>query len=794
MSAFDSPSNSPTPRRRFPSRLERENPDIDPAMLAIIDPSKPIREQVDRLRSKLPEHVSLTPNSRTPSTGRGDDLFRRSLPSNFNASRSIMSTGSSIMSTPPAVKKQTSGELGKGDNPVIERMKQKALANKMRRHGQSPSSYAGSTTSNGDFNKSRMSAASSFGMSRIGLHSSAGSTRHSLTPINNFSSSQSTNGGSPPSAERFHNLTYVQSVLARREASQSSRASTPATESPKEDNPWYSLVAKAREQLADNAKELQAERDARRKNEARKQEMERERARRDARMEMLAKLAREEEEELKKQEEELITATNRKRDASGTLRYSPDVHVNNSIHPYGSSEVKNPLKRLPSEEVSPSKAQPTKRTRSLEPEETAGASNGKPKLTDRKLMPPPPTPNSRVSSQASNGSRSSTQQSTQQSFSTQNSKDEKPPFDQSFSDDETSPYYTPNNSFNNRSFGLFDDEPSTAGINNTIESNETVVKLKVDEDGGFKQLNPPNHSEEPMIGRPVTAPAIGIIRRPPPPPPIVRDFAYPQAPKETLHTGSDTDPDEDDEVEEELEDRKEMKQRRKIEGTEKPVVIDLLDSDDEGDDASSDVEEEDEEEGEYDEEEYDEDEDREGEYEDEEEGDEESDREELEYPEHAIVQVFSSPPPLDEDDEDEEEATTFATSGSSLMVPDSFDSDRGMTASNKNIIETDHDTEDKEDDIVDTALHAADFASTGKTNSQETVWYRSDDDGRLIRSSSPEIDNDEETSNNQNGVDNLRSGALNGDEIHDQVDPSLLKASLDVLDGKMTFTEAVQSH
>ncbi|EPS42993.1 hypothetical protein H072_3015 [Dactylellina haptotyla CBS 200.50] len=823
-------AGTPT-RKRHISRLERENPDIDPEILAVIDPNKPIGEQIAKIKAAA-KNSSSSPRATTPA---GSDAFRRSLPSNFNASRSVMSFGSSTMSNSQG-KRQTSGELGKGDHGAIEAMKRKALEerqNRQRRLSQSRTSYAGSVLSNGDFNRSRLSN-SSYGMSRIGLHSSTGSVRQLSSSLGNRPAlpGPSSTSGSPPTVKGFHNLTYVQSILAKKEASQSSRASTPA-DSPKPDNPWASLAAKARSQLAENNKELQAERQAKRRQEAVRQEMERERARRDARMEILAVLAKEEEEALKRQEEALLNITNRKRDASGTLRYSPDIAINNSIHPYGSSEAKNPRKRSPCEEMSPRKVQPAKRTRSSEPDDHAAAatSNGPPKLTDRKLMPPPPTPTPRTATQSSNGSTpilfsqpASTGQTTPPSTSNSFALDPKPSFEQSFSENDPASFHSANASFGSYSFGLFDGDQDMNGQGQPVQLAVT--------DHGYEIINP---SEEPMIGQPVKAPA---LPSPPTakvlvPPPIVRDFAYPMLPDGTQHTGSDTEPDDDDEeemVEDDSDDEEETGQGESVEEqTGEPVVIDLLDSDDEAEepahfaepdnyyDEDDEDEEDDGEEGEEEEEEEEEVVSDEDEEEEEEQGDDDGeeevedednseglDAEHEEYneeifeepeedetidPRAEIIEVYSSPPPS----EIQHVTTAVETNGSPSVIPDSFAAEHENPTFESELFVCDHDAEDKHGGNDD----ATELPSPGNQNSQEAVWYRSDD-GRLMRSSSPEIVNDDSAAaaaNIQNGVGHPHSNEnLDDDNMDDAeiaVDPSLLKASMDVA---TSVPAAVHSH
>ncbi|KAK6359543.1 hypothetical protein TWF696_000697 [Orbilia brochopaga] len=679
-------SSSAMKRRRL-SRLERENPDIDPSILAVIDPQKPIAEQIAKIKAAT--GASNSSNGGSPAFKPASSTQSQ----NINASASVTSFGSSTMSQ--RARRQTSGELGKGDHGAIEAMKRKAAEErqaKQRRTGQSRASYAGSAFS--DFRQRAYSTVSnsSFGMSRIGLHSSTGSIRPNSS-LSNYpeNHSASLTGTSTPlsAAEKLHNLTYVKSVLARKESSQRSRSSTSA-DNAKPESPYASIAARARGMLAENTKEIQEERAAKRKREAVKQEMERERARRDARMEILAKLAKEEEEELRRAEEELVNATkNRKRNAESAFRPSPDVTMSDPITAQDVEQqptaARNPRKRSPSAEtMAATNEQPAKRTRSSEPdEETPAVLDEKPKPTDRKLMPPPPTPTLSGRSQASaNGSSAPSSQLSTQRTTPPSSV---PPLVEKSPPLEQTPERSPTSSLNAKTPFTFDKEDSFGDL---------FVYQAHDDPLGVHDLHNFGHGEgfgfnsntEPFIGQPVRpldiSPSIEHLG----PVPIIRDFAYSGEPvpmrtavphppvidvsyepepiysypphHENEHRGSDTEPDEPEEPEDQEEEADdqlfaahqvveepaelEKGEEATVATANEPVYIDLLDSDDEdekgygadeGEGEEEEEEEEDEEEG-YDEEE----EDAEGEIE-EEDGSEEDGSEEDE----------------DEEEEDEEE-------------------------------------------------------------------------------------------------------------------------------------------
>ncbi|KAF3907214.1 hypothetical protein ABW20_dc0100989 [Dactylellina cionopaga] len=791
-------STASTPnRKRHLSRLERENPDIDPDILAIIDPNKPIGEQIAKIKAASKQSSSSSPSG-TPAVG---DAFRKSLPiMPFGASGSVKSFGSSTMSASQG-RRQTSGQLGKGDDGAIAAMKRKAAEDRLhrqRRHSLSRTSYAGSTQSfNGDLKQSRVSN-SSFGISRIGLHSSTGSARPLSASSNRMLPPPPvavTEQGSPV-PNRFHNLTYVQSILAKKEASQGSRGSTPDTAGL--DSPYASIAARARGMLAENTKEIQAERDARRKREAMKQEMERERARRDARMEAVAKLVKEEEELLKREEEELLTTTNRKRDAGGTLRYSPDVIVNNTVHPYGKSPKDNPRKRSPSADLTPAKDQPIKRARSSEQDDGV-ANEWRPKLTDRKLMPPPPTPTPRTATQSStNGSSISLL------FSPTSTQDATPPtpysnswvaeknlsgFEQSFSEHDPTSFHSAKASFGapgSYSLELLGEDDNDNDDDDDMNGDITGLQDTVEDEG--RELN---HSEEPMIGQPVSAMQMST-HIPLAAAPIIRDFAYENNgdDNDEDHRGSDTDPDEVDD-EEDDEEETELKEKKEIKNS-KPVVIDLLDSDDEEDeeddasDAAGTSEEPDYNEEEADDEENDYDE----ESDDEEGSDEEEDGSEAEFDENtqegfylndeankekAVIEVYSSPAPLDAI---ELEAPTAGLNGSPTAIPDSF------TVQSEETRNAAQDNSEQKAENIDAALLAADHSSPGNHTSEEQVWIRRED-GRLIRSSSPELVQLDPASQqtSQNKVTDTRTDDVEDDEMGNAalaVDPALMSSGLGI--------------
>ncbi|KAF3923259.1 hypothetical protein ABW21_db0201248 [Orbilia brochopaga] len=676
-------SSSAMKRRRL-SRLERENPDIDPSILAVIDPHKPIAEQIAKIKAATGASNSSNGGS-TAVKPAGSTLSQ-----NVNAPASITSFGSSTMSQ--RARRQTSGELGKGDHGAIEAMKRKAAEErqaKQRRTGQSRASYAGSTFSNFQQRPYSTVSNSSFGMSRIGLHSSTGSIRPNSSLSNHPDDlSRSLSGTSTPlsAAEKLHNLTYVKSILARKEASQRSRASSSA-DSTKPESPYASIAARARGMLAENTKEIQEERAAKRKREALKQEMERERARRDARMEIFAKLAKQEEEEMRRAEEELMNAANnRKRNAEDAFRPSPDVTMSDPITAEDVQQPtisKNPRKRSPSAEtMAATNEQPAKRTRSSEPDdETPTVTEEKRKPTDRKLMPPPPTPTPSGRTQASaNGSSAPSSQ-----FSTQRTT---PPSSISFVESlpirKQTPERSPTSPVNVKGPFAFDKEDSFGDLF-AYQPHDDPLGLHALHN--FAQEE--SFNTEPFIGHPVNslniAPNIEHLG----PVPIIRDFAYsgtpipmrtaiPQFPvmdvsyepqpliysypslplDENEHRGSDTEPDEPDEPEDQEEDQlfaipQVVEEPAELEKGEEataattanqPVYIDLLDSEDEdekGYGADEGEDDKDEEEG-YDDEEE---EDAEGEMEDEDGS--EDDEEEVDEEEGAS----------DEEEEYDEEQT-----------------------------------------------------------------------------------------------------------------------------------------
>ncbi|KAJ6260366.1 hypothetical protein Dda_4592 [Drechslerella dactyloides] len=812
-------------KRRRLSRLERENPDIDPSILAVIDPHKPIGEQIAKIKAAT--RASSGSNAESPDFKPASSTQSQ----NMNASASVMSFGSSTMSQ--RARRQTSGELGKGDHGAIEAMKRKAAEErlaKQRRTGQSRASYAGSAVS--DFrqhNYSRVSN-SSFGMSRIGLHSSTGSIRPNSS-LSNYQDSLSGTSTPLSAAEKLQGLTYVKSVLARKETSQRSRASTPA-DGAKPESPYASIAAKARGMLAENTKEIQEERVARRKREAMKQEMERERARRDARMEVLAKLAKEEEEEMRRVEEELINAANsRKRNADGGFRVSPDAVTADPPTAQDAQRptmAKNPRKRSPSAEtMAATNEQPAKRTRSSEPDEEVPAvtvESAKP--TDRNLMPPPPTPtpSGRTQASANGSSAASSQFSTQRTTppSTQPVLEKSPPLD--LLAERGSP-----SSLNARTPFTFDKEDSFGDLFVYQAPNDSL---------DIHNLHNFIHGEgyglhsntEPFMGRPVNAiepsPSIEHLG----PLPIIRDFAYSGEPipmttaipkpavdipyipepiysyppiNEDEHRGSDTEPDEpaepedeQNELEEELfgapqvvEEPAELEKGEEatVATANQPLVINLLDSDDEdekgyGADEGEDNDEEEEEEYDDDEEdgegemeeedgsdEEEEDDEEEEENDDEEEEEEDADdSEQLDMrggfgtarssdyrPRYDVIEVYSSPPPSAFT---EREAEAAESNGAHAVIPDSFVAGREDEASHKDLIrdslngihEKQEQTQEERPVSARSGSRSMSRPSSSHQASQEAVWVR-DDDGRLMRSSSPE------TSRIENGVDLLNS-------------------------------------
>ncbi|KAF3275056.1 hypothetical protein TWF970_007499 [Orbilia oligospora] len=437
MSAASATSLTP---RRFPSALERNNPDVRPSILALVDTSKPISQQVDQIKAATQREAG----SPSPRVTSGDsDVFRHSQrgPPRSNASHhSVRSFGSFGLT--PSTRRQTSGELGKGDDGLIVAMRKKAAEERRKKHlREMRASQAGSTVS------------------------------------------------------------------------------------------------------------------------------------------------RKEEEERLRREEELLSASNRKRDAAGTLRYSPEDTMDNSVHPYG-KEAKDPRKRSLAADSLTRGQQPAKRSRSSEPAEE------RPRSSDRKLMPPPPAP-------------------TSQHFAATPS----PP----------RPFTT--------------NQGSSFGVSFGIRSGEMAVEEEEREEAGDNR--PANHSVEPEIGTPVSlfqpsnAPLGGA--------PIARDFAYPGGPvfnPEPVHAGSDTEPDEDQEDDEA--DEQEVAPKK---GSKQPEVVSLLDSDDEDEDAEEEEEtfegfgdyDDEDEEGEGDDEISDEDE--------EENGSSGDDNDEGDDEEPMIIPICSSPVP-----------------------------------------------------------------------------------------------------------------------------------------------------
>ncbi|KAK6351789.1 hypothetical protein TWF718_004934 [Orbilia javanica] len=593
--------------RRFPSALERNNPDVRPSILALVDTSKPISQQVDQIKAATQREAG-SPSPRV--TAGGSDVFRRSLPGppRSNASHhSVRSFGSFGLT--PSTRRQTSGELGKGDDGLIVAMRRKAAEERRKKHlREVRASQAGSTISRDAFGASRVSN-SSFGISRIGLHSSTGS---GIRPASSLMGSRSqrlpqttTAASTATSPHRFEDLRYVQEVLARSRGTSavSSRASSP--EATKPESPYAAMAARARGALFENTRDLQEAKAEKRKEEARRREQERERQRRDARMEMLAKLVAEEEEERVRREEEVLSASNRKRDAAGTLRYSPEDVMDNSVHPYG-KEAKDPRKRSWAADSLTRGQQPAKRSRSSEPADEV------PRSSDRKLMPPPPAP------------------TLQQNAATT-----------------TSPFTSiTGQSSLDASFG-----PTPEG-----------AAVEEEEEGGANDNHSANHSVEPEIGMPVSlflpsnAPLGGA--------PIARDFAYPGGPifkPEPVHAGSDTEPDEDQEGEDDDDEDEEQEVMESRNGNKQPEVVSLLDSDDEDGDGDTfegfgDYEEEDEE-GDDESEEEDEDENESGSYDD---GDSDNG-------EPTIIPICSSPVPESVHDED-----TPKANGSAAHILDSF--------------------------------------------------------------------------------------------------------------------------
>ncbi|KAF3261695.1 hypothetical protein TWF192_008156 [Orbilia oligospora] len=613
-------ATSLTPSRRFPSALERNNPDVRPSILALVDTSKPISQQVDQIKAATQREAG----SPSPRVTSGDsDAFRHSQrgpPRSHASHHSVRSFGSFGLT--PSTRRQTSGELGKGDDGLIVAMRKKAAEERRKKHlREMRASQAGSTVSRSVFGASRVSN-SSFGISRIGLHSSTGS---GIRPASSLMGSRSqrlpptsvnattTANDTAASPHRFEDLRYVQEVLARSRGTSavSSRASSP--EAAKPESPYAALAARARGALFENTRGIQEAKAERRKEEARKREMERERQRRDARMEMLARLAAEEEEERLRREEEVLSASNRKRDAAGTLRYSPEDTMDNSVHPYG-KEAKDPRKRSLAADSLTGGQQPAKRSRSSEPAEEI------PRSSDRKLMPPPPAPNS-----------------------------------QHFAATPSPPRHFATN------------QGSSSGVSFGIRPEEMAVEEEEREEAGDNR--PANHSVEPEIGTPVSlfqpsnAPLGGA--------PIARDFAYPGGPvfnPEPVHAGSDTEPDEDQDDDEA--DEQEVGAAKK--GSKQPEVVSLLDSDDEDEDAEEeetfegfgDYDDEDEE-GEGDDEVSDEDE--------EENGSSGDDNDESDDEEPMIIPICSSPVPESVHEDSPE------TNGATAHIPESLLAEEGVS-------------------------------------------------------------------------------------------------------------------
>ncbi|KAF3936397.1 hypothetical protein ABW19_dt0202037 [Dactylella cylindrospora] len=819
-------SSTPTKKRQL-SRLERENPDIDPAILAVIDPTKPIREQIGAIKAA---EKALKGHSSRPETPVKNDAPGNSTNDSkrFDASQSVRSYASSSTSMGG---KQTSGLFGQGNHPAVEHMRKKAAEDRIRRrYSQSRTSYAGSMISNNDLNTSRVSN-STYGMSRIGLHSSSGSVRQlqSVKPPANPPVVE--HEASP--MEKFQSLSYVQSVLARKDTSQSSRASTPADT--KLESPLNSIIAKARGALVENTKEIQAARAEKRRQEAREEEARRERERRDARLEWLAKVAKEEEESLARQTEELVRASaNRKRDATGSLRYSPEMKVNNSIHPYGNSDAGKSLLKRGYSPSTTSLEQITKRNRSSEPDEemsgTSPSGSSRPidsKPTDSKLMPPPPTPTPRTASQTSNGalSRLETQQSS-------------PPL----SEEEIwaaleAKRLTESLSHQDDFFGPPDDrhsaEQSATGNLSFISTSPENIHdsfAYVDHytaDGLEGEGQELVHSEEPEIGRPLRAAAqtweeIGAL-------PIVRDFAYPSqgsmfsgGPEESDrkvysltvdygHCGSDTDEDEDDDDDDDDDDEEgdedegyneKEEEKGPLDVNNEPVVIDLLDSgSDEGDesevendDGDEEIDEEDdyddEEEGESDGEGYDEErsereegsenaeDDDDDIYFDEnvevyDEGEEEMYRERAEAAARArasaeIVEVPSSPVLA----VSQSEAANTQSGSPQMIIPDSFASKDEETPSADGPSDN-KDQEAASNNYQEEAPAEEAASSFNHDASQESHWVRSMD-GRLTRSNSPDAIVENSQEEGSEGPADIDDDEKMG-EVGLQIDPDLLK-------------------
>ncbi|KAK6499277.1 hypothetical protein TWF506_003904 [Arthrobotrys conoides] len=662
--------------RRFPSALERNNPDVRPSILALVDTSKPISQQVDQIKAATQREAG----SASPRVTSGDsDVFRHSQrgPPRSNASHhSIRSFGSFGLT--PSTRRQTSGELGKGDDGLIVAMRKKAAEERRKKHlREMRASQAGSTVSRGAFGASRVSN-SSFGISRIGLHSSTGSgirpasslmgSRSQRLPPTSTTANATTTNDVTASPHRFEDLRYVQEVLARSRGTSavSSRASSP--EATKPESPYAALAARARGALFENTRGIQEAKAEKRKEEARKREMERERQRRDARMEMLAKLAAEEEEERLRREEEVLSASNRKRDAAGTLRYSPEDAMDNSVHPYG-KEAKDPRKRSFTADSLTRGQQPAKRSRSSEPADEM------PRSSDRKLMPPPPAP-------------------TSQHFAATPS----PPFH----------YIT--------------SQGSSLGVSFGPAPEEMAVEEEEEEEAGNNHSA--NHSVEPEIGMPVSlfqpsnAPLGGA--------PIARDFAYPGGPvfnPEPVHAGSDTEPDED---QEEVEEGQEVTGPKK--GSKQPEVVSLLDSD-EDEDAEEEIFEgfgdyDDEEEGEGDDEDSDEEEEEGNESSSDE--DDESDDEGMEEP--TIIPICSSPVP------ESIHGDAPETNGATAHIPDSFLAEDGVSTFTA---QTQASGAQKTVVTRNNIPATRSRSSTAQTSSQEKAWMR-DSGGRLMRSASPE--------------------------------------------------------
>ncbi|KAF3218224.1 hypothetical protein TWF191_008267 [Orbilia oligospora] len=461
-------ATSLTPSRRFPSALERNNPDVRPSILALVDTSKPISQQVDQIKAATQREAG----SPSPRVTSGDsDAFRHSQrgpPRSHASHHSVRSFGSFGLT--PSTRRQTSGELGKGDDGLIVAMRKKAAEERRKKHlREMRASQAGSTVS------------------------------------------------------------------------------------------------------------------------------------------------RKEEEERLRREEEVLSASNRKRDAAGTLRYSPEDTMDNSVHPYG-KEAKDPRKRSLAADSLTGGQQPAKRSRSSEPAEEI------PRSSDRKLMPPPPAPNS-----------------------------------QHFAATPSPPRHFATN------------QGSSSGVSFGIRPEEMAVEEEEREEAGDNR--PANHSVEPEIGTPVSlfqpsnAPLGGA--------PIARDFAYPGGPvfnPEPVHAGSDTEPDEDQDDDEA--DEQEVGAAKK--GSKQPEVVSLLDSDDEDEDAEEeetfegfgDYDDEDEE-GEGDDEVSDEDE--------EENGSSGDDNDESDDEEPMIIPICSSPVPESVHEDSPE------TNGATAHIPESLLAEEGVS-------------------------------------------------------------------------------------------------------------------